>query len=78
MKRSLTAILAGGAVFGATVTFAATLTPDAGNLGAGDGPVATCDEDPVTEYTVGWDDGDFYDVDAADLSPVNCETVIGP
>ena len=68
MKRSITAILAGGAVFGATVAFAATLTVDGNNLGAGDGPVTTCDTAPSTEYTVGWDDGEFYEVTSVKVS----------
>ena len=56
MKRSITAILAGGAVFGATVAFAATLGVDGNNLGAGADPIAACDADGVnTIYTTAWD-----------------------
>lgn len=55
MKRSITAILAGGAVFGATVAFAATLTVDGNNLGAGTSTVGVCDTVGVdTDYTVAW------------------------
>lgn len=61
MKRSITAILAGGAVFGATVAFAATLTVDGNNLGAGadtDG-ISSCDTDGIfVDYAVAWDGTD--------------------
>ena len=61
MKRSITAILAGGAVFGATVAFAATLTVDGNNLGAGTDTlgIAACDDNGVdTTYTTAWDSTD--------------------
>ena len=56
MKRSITAILAGGAVFGATVAFAATLSVTGQTIGAGDSDVVSCDTTGVVAtYAVAWD-----------------------
>lgn len=60
MKRIIVALLVGGAL-AVTVAFAASLGGvTSGDLGAGSGPVASCDTGGVgTEYTVAFSGGSF-------------------
>jgi len=73
MKRALVAILVAGAVFGGVFAFAASLTVNSDNLGAGNADVDSCDEDSVdASYTVAYDAAkDFWKVTHIVVSNVN-------
>ncbi len=75
MKRAVTALLAGGAVFVGATAFAASLGVDSNNLGAGSSDVLACQDAttaPVNvEYNVSYDDTlDGYRVDSIDVTDV--------
>lgn len=74
MKRAVTALLAGGAVFAGATAFAASLTVNGNNLGAGTSPtIAACDTDGVSvAYTIAWDATDNrYEVATAKVTGID-------
>ena len=78
MKRLLTSIFAGVIVFGLVAAFAATLSVDAGGLGAGQATVGNCDDNESVdlEYTTAFTtEYEVTEVVVSDIDNTNCSTI---